>query len=80
MEILQIAVEKQVFMSADIEKLFLGKAHTERSRAINRLRKAKLLTNLSDAPRKYVIKFNNNYLLRYIIEVLGKEGFIPLKD
>jgi len=30
--------------------------------------------------RKYIIRFDNNYLLRSIIETLGKNGFLPLYD
>jgi hypothetical protein len=30
--------------------------------------------------RKYYINFYNNYLLRGIIEMLDKEGFLPIKD
>jgi Fic family protein len=79
-KILQIAINEQIFMSSDIEKLFPGKAHTERSRVLNKMRKEKLITTLSDKSRKYIIRFDSNYLLRYIIEVLGKNGFIPLNE
>ncbi|MBU1099420.1 MAG: Fic family protein [Bacteroidetes bacterium] len=79
-KILQIAINKQEFMSADIEKLFPGKAHTERSRVLNKLKKEKLIITLNDKSRKYVIRFDNNYLLRNIIEILGKNGFIPSNE
>jgi len=37
-KVLRVAIKKQVFMSSDIENLFPGKAHTERSRVLRRLK------------------------------------------
>lgn len=79
-KILLVAIEKKEFMSSDIEKIFPGKVYTQRSRVLNKLKKSKLITNLPDNKRKYVISFNNNYLLRYIIEILKQNGFIPLNN
>jgi len=79
-KILQIAINKQIFKSSDIAQLFPGKAHTERSRVLKRLKNAKLIANLNDNERKYIIRFDNNYLLRNIIEVLGKNDFLPLSE
>jgi len=74
-KILKVAISKQIFKSSDIAKIFPGKAHTERSRALKKLKKAKLISNLKDNERKYLMRFDNNYLLRSIIEVLGNNNF-----
>ncbi len=76
-KVLQIAIKKQVFMSSDIERLFPGKVHSERSRILRRLREKKMIITEKDNSRKYLIRFDNNYLLRSIIEVLGKNNFLP---
>ena len=76
-KVLQIAIKKQVFMSSDIERLFPGKVHSERSRILRRLREKKMIIPEKDNSRKYLIRFDNNYLLRSIIEVLGKNNFLP---
>lgn len=78
-KVLQVAVKGQIFMSSDIEHLFPGKFHTERSRMLRRMRENRLIDNLKN-PRKYTIRFDNNYLLRHIISVLGKEGFLPMNE
>ena len=78
-KVLRVAIKNQVFMSSDIENIFLGKAHTERSRVLRRLRDRKMIVPEQNSSRKYIIRFDNNYLLRSIIEVLGKNGFLPLQ-
>ena len=79
-KILKIAVSKQVFASSDIESLFKGKAHTERSRVLRKLRGNKMIAPETEGARRYVIQFHNNYLLRSIIEVLGNNGFLPMDN
>lgn len=79
-KVLRVAIKNQVFMSSDIESIFRGKAHTERSRILRRLKERKMITTEQNSSRKYIIRFDNNYLLRSIIEILGKNGFLPLQD
>jgi hypothetical protein len=33
-----------------------------------------------EGARKYVIRFDNNYLLRGIIKALGEKGFLPVHE
>jgi Fic family protein len=79
LEILKRAVEKQVIMAADIKDLFPGKHAVEISRNIKRLVNNKMLGPVKDNARRYVLRFDNNYLLRGIIHMLDQEGFLPLK-
>ncbi|KAA3620151.1 MAG: Fic family protein [Calditrichaeota bacterium] len=79
-KILKVAIKKQIFMSADIAYIFPGKAHTERSRSLGRLKAKKMISPAENSARKYLIRFDNNYLLRSIIEILGKKNFLPLND
>jgi hypothetical protein len=39
-----------------------------------------MLAPEKEGARKYLIRFNNNYLLRGIITTLGENGFLPIKD
>ena len=39
-----------------------------------------MLAPEKEGARKYLIRFNNNYLLRGIITTLGEKGFLPIKD
>ena len=56
-----------------------GKHAVEISRTIKKLIKNKMLTPTKENGRKYVLRFDNNYLLRGIIRKMDQEGFLPLK-
>ena len=77
-KILKIAASKQVIQAKDIKILFPHKIPAAISRIIRRLKTKKMLQEEKRGSRKYVIMFENNYLLRGIIEMLDKEGFLPV--
>jgi Fic family protein len=79
-KILKVAAEKQIFQAADIKKLFPGKLSAEISRILRRLREKNMISASGEHSRKYIISFNNSFLLRGIIMMLGEKGFLPLKD
>lgn len=79
-KILRVAINKQIFMSSDIENLMPGKVYTQRSRVLKELRDKKMIAPKKPKSKKYTLRFDNNYLLRGIIKMLGEEGFIPIKD
>jgi len=56
-----------------------GKHAVEISRTIKKLIENKMLTPTKENGRKYVLRFDNNYLLRGIIRKMDQEGFLPLK-
>jgi hypothetical protein len=67
-------------MFSDIEHLMPGKAHTERSRILKKLKDKKMIATEKPNAKKYVLRFDNNYLLRGIIQMLEAEGFILIKN
>jgi hypothetical protein len=73
-------IDKQVIQAADVKEFFAGKANTEISRQLRKLIEKKMLIPENAGSRKYVIRFDNNYLLRGIIKQLGEKGFLPIKD
>jgi len=77
-KILEMAIRKKIIRAKDLEIIFSGKSPSEISRIIRRLKEKKMLMPSKEKARKYVIRFENNYLLRAIIEVLDKEGFLPI--
>lgn len=79
-KILKRVVEKQVIQSSDLEDIFSGKLKPEISRQIRKLIDKKMLAPIEEGKRKYVICFDNNYLLRGVIKFLGEKGFLPVKD
>ena len=72
--------ENQVLQSADIIGVMPQSKGYERSRAIKTLVNNKLLSPLTEGGRKYIISFNNNYLMRSVLVALDKAGFLPSKD
>jgi Fic family protein len=79
-KILKRAVDRQVIQASDLTDLLPGKAPSEVTRVINRLKKKKMLMAEKENGRKYVIRFDNNYLLRAIMRKLDEKGFLPVKD
>ncbi len=79
-EILRIAVKKGVFELADIIHLFPDKASSHVSRFIRRMREKKIVIPQKENSRKYLISFQNKYLIRGVIEMLDKKGFLPVED
>lgn len=78
-DILKIAVKKQIFQAQDIKSIFPGKSPIYISRQIMRLREKKLISSEKEDGRKYLIDFENSYLLRGVIKMLDQCGFLPLK-
>ncbi len=79
-KVLKVAVEKQVIQASGLKDIFPGKKASEISRNIGRLKNKKMLMPLEEGTRKYIIRFDNNFLLRGIIKLLGDKGFLPIKD
>lgn len=79
-KVLKRIAEKQVVQASDLTDLFTGKASSEISRQIRKLIEKKMVMPEEERKRKYVIRFDNNYLLRGVIKSLGDKGFLPVKD
>ena len=76
-KILKLVVEKQVIQANNLSVIFEGKEKSEISRQIKKLIEKKMLVAETKGKRKYVIRFDNNYLLRSVIKILGEKGFLP---
>ncbi len=79
-KILKKTIEMQVIQASDIKVFFGGKADAEVSRQIRKLKDKKMLASEKEGTRKYVLCFDNNYLLRSIVMTLGEKGFLPVLD
>lgn len=77
-KILKKVIEKQVMQASDLKDIFKGKAESEISRQIRKLIEKKMLIPENKGKRKYIIRFDNNYLLRAIIKMLDEKGFLPI--
>jgi Fic family protein len=79
-KILKRVADKQVISASDIKDIFPGKADAEVSRQIRKLIDRKMLIPEKEGTRKYVLRFDNSYLIRSIIKQLGDKGFLPVRD
>lgn len=78
--ILRKTAELGLMQASDLKEFFPGKSSAEISRQISRLKSRKMLQPEKEGSRKYVIRFDNNYLLRGIMKSLDEKGFLPIKD
>ncbi|HLE17863.1 MAG TPA: Fic family protein [Syntrophales bacterium] len=78
--IMKRVVEKKVLQASDLKDIFPGKYASDISRNISRLKEKRMLVPIRDGARKYIIRFDNNFLLRGIIKLLGEKGFIAIND
>lgn len=78
--ILKRVVERQIVQASDIKEFFKGKVDSEVSRQIRKLINKNMLIPETEGARKYILRFDNNYLLRGIISSLGEKGFLPVND
>ena len=79
-EILKKAVNHKIIQAADLKEIFSGKSSSEISREIRKLINKKMLVPEREGARKYILRFDNNFLLRSIMKLLGEKGFLPLKE
>lgn len=80
-EVMLIAMEKNLIQAGDVLPIFgTGpSARVQASRVISRLKEQGYLMAHPDSPRKYVLRFSNNYLLRGVIQQLGKHDLLPVR-
>lgn len=75
--ILRMGVEKQLFKSSDVERVLPGLTSRQRTHMLAKLKYNGLIRPLKKNGREYFVEFNNNYLMRSLIEMLVQEDFIP---
>lgn len=80
--VLKAAVKKgdQIIQSGDLTEIFPEKTPSDRSRLIKSLVQQKMLSPTHEGARKYYPVFSNNYLLRSILRILDREGFLPVNS
>lgn len=79
-KILRKVIDIQVVQAGDLKEFFAGKHSAEVSRQIKKLIDKKMLVPEKEGARKYILRFDNNYLLRGVIKALGEKGFLPVRD
>ena len=78
--VVAVKADKQIIQSGDLVRALPNKSSSDRSRLIRGLINDKMLAPVSEGARKYYPVFSNNYLLRSILRVLDREGFLPVNS
>lgn len=79
-KILKVAAEGQVIKNEDVKSVLPSKETSQVSREIKKLVNNKMLAPEEENARRYILRFENNYLLRGVIKMLDNEGFLPVND
>ncbi|MCM1034924.1 MAG: Fic family protein [Prevotella sp.] len=79
-EVLKRTIEVQVMQSSDLLNPLGNLGNPERSRIIRSLLNKQMLFPIQPNARKYVISFSNNYLLRSMLAMLDRAGFLPTNE
>ena len=75
--VLKVGVDLQLFKSSDIERVLPKYSPRQRTHMITKLKNNGMIHPLKDGGREYFVSFNNNYLMRSLIQMLEAEEFIP---
>lgn len=80
--ILSIAMEKDIFQAQDVRHLFgsSASAGVQTSRVLAKMKDKGLIMSLPKHQKKYVLRFSNNYLLRYVLSYMNEYGLLSLTN
>jgi Fic family protein len=76
-EILRLAIKKRGITNADIRVILPTKHRSDISHLIRSLLDKNYLVRIGPGKRKYAISFQNNRLVRGVINALDRAGFLP---
>lgn len=79
-KVLMKVTEKQIAQSADLQEVLSVKHKSDISRVIAKLKNKNMLVPIEEGKRKYTLRFDNNYLLRGVIQALDEKGFLPVRN
>ena len=78
--ILKIGIKKQHFRATDLDGVLKELTTRQRTHQLAKMKNNGLIKPLEKNGRTYYVSFMNNFLMRSLIMVLEKEGFIPSID
>ena len=79
-DILLLGIELQQFKAPDLQRVLKGLSPRQRTHQLAKMKESGFIKPLSENGRTYYVNFMNNYLMRSLIRLLEREGFIPSID
>ncbi len=78
--ILSIGIKLQKFKATDLDETLKKLSTRQRTHQLAKMKESGFIKPLKENGRTYYVSFKNNFLMRSVISVLEKEGFIPPID
>lgn len=76
-KVLNVGIKSQVFKAGELDDVLGGYTSRQRTHLIKKMRNSGFIKPLEEGGRSYYVSFMNNYLMRSLIQILEREGFIP---
>jgi Fic family protein len=78
--VLTMGLQKQRFKAADIHKVVANLTARQCTNLVAKMKINNLIVPIKQNARKYVVSFENKYLMRSLVQRLEEEKFIPAID
>lgn len=78
--VLQVGISRQHFKAGNLDAALDNLTARQRTHLISKMKAARFICPLKKNGRTYGVSFENNYLMRCLMQVLEKEGFVPPLD
>ena len=78
--VLSVGIGQQQFKAGDLDNALGGFTTRQRTHLIHKMKQARFIRPIMDNGRTYCVSFENNYLMRCLMQTLEKAGFVPPLD
>ena len=76
-KVLSIGIANQKFKANELDEVLSSLSSRQKTHQLAKMKDAGFIRPLKEGGRTYTVSFMNNFLMRSLIQVLEKEGFIP---
>lgn len=75
--VLRIGIKTQEFKASDLSEAFRESTPRQRTHQLSKMKNSGFITPIEERSKTYYVNFMNNYLMRSLVMILEKEGFVP---
>ena len=76
-KVLNFGIKNQHFKANQLTETLKGLTARQKTHLISKMKESGFIKPIKDGGRTYYVSFMNNFLMRSLIQILEKEGFIP---
>lgn len=78
--VLNVGIDRQQFKAGDLDDSLGAITPRQRTHLIHKMKQANFIRPIKDNGRTYCVSFENNYLMRCLMQTLETTGFVPSLD